>query len=365
MPFERQTLPQTVAEVEAGLASRLPGADTRLRRAVLSVLARVVGGVAYGLDAFIAYKAKQIFPMTADKDHLPRLARPWRIFQKHAEAATGKASMPGLDGKVFPAGEVMQRADGVQYQSMAEAEAVNGAALVPVECLTPGKEGNAAAGTTLTLVQPVEDFEFSGTVAEGGITAGVAVEDVEDMRGRLITRWQEPPQGGAVTDWKAWALEVPGVTRAWAYARWMGLGTVGVLFTTDNAESPIPDETMVQRVQDYLTDPERKPITAEVFVVAPTAKPIDVEIQDLTPTTEAVKQAIRDELTDLLRRQGEPGRVVLVSHVREAISTAVGEYDHVLIAPLGNVYPKKHELPVLGEVMFSASGEGGEDAGNG
>lgn len=361
MPFERQTLPQTVAEVEAGLASRLPGADTRLRRAVLSVLARVVGGVAYGLDAFIAYKAKQIFPMTADAEHLPRLARPWRIFQKHAEAATGKANMLGLDGKVFPAGEVMQRADGVQYQSTAEAEVVNGAALVLVECLTPGADGNAAAGTTLTLVQPVEGFEFSGTVAEGGITAGVNVEDAEDMRDRLITRWQEPPQGGAVTDWKAWALEVPGVTRAWAYARWMGLGTVGVLFTTDNAESPIPDETMVQRVQSYLTAPERKPITAEVYVVAPTAKPVDVVIQDLTPKTEAVKQAIYDELTDLFRREGEPGRVVLVSHIREAISTAVGEYDHVLIAPVNNVYPDKHELPMLGDVHFLDS----DDESNG
>lgn len=361
MPFERQTLPQTVAEVEAGLASRLPGADTRLRRAVLSVLARVVGGVAYGLDAFIAYKAKQIFPMTADAEHLPRLARPWRIFQKHAEVATGKAKMPGLDGKMFPAGEVIQRADGVQYQSTTEAEVVNGAALVPVECLTPGADGNAAAGTTLTLVQPVEGFEFSGTVAECGITAGVNVEDVEDMRGRLITRWQEPPQGGAEPDYKAWALEVAGVTRAWPKARWMGLGTVGVLFTTDNAENLIPDATMVQRVQDYLDAPERKPITADVYVVAPTAKPVDVVIQDLTPKTEAVKQAIYDELTDLFRREGEPGRVVLVSHVREAISTAVGEYDHVLIAPVNNVYPDKHELPMLGDVHFLDS----DDESNG
>lgn len=357
MPFERQTLPQTVAEVEAGLASRLRGADTRLRRAVLTVLARVVGGVAYGLDAFIAYKAKQIFPMTADAEHLPRLARPWRIFQKHAEAATGFVSMPGLEGAPFPAEELMQRADGVQYKSTAEAVAENGAALVPVECLTPGKNGNAAAGTALTLVQPVPDFDFSGTVAEGGITAGVDVEDVEDMRGRLITRWQEPPQGGAEPDYKAWALEVPGVTRAWPKARWMGLGTVGLLFTNDNEGNPIPDATMVQRVQAYLTDPERKPITADVYVVAPTGKPVNVVIQDLTPATEAAKQAIRNELTDLFRREGEPGRVVLVSHIREAISTAVGEYDHVLAAPLENIYPAKHELPMLGKVEFTTHNE--------
>lgn len=352
MPFERQTLPQTVAEVEAGLASRMPGADTRLRRALLAVLSRVVGGIVYGLDAFIAYIAKQILPMSADEDHLPRLARPWRIFRKQADAATGFAIFPGLDGKGMPPQTLMQRGDGVQYESTAEAVAKDDAAQVAVRAVKAGKDGNAAPGTALSLVQPVEGFEFSGTVAASGISGGVDVEDIEDMRGRLITRWQEPPQGGAVTDWKAWALEVPGVTRAWAYARWMGLGTVGVLFVTDEADSPIPDATMVQRVQAYLTDPERKPITADVYVTAPTAKPVDVVIQGLDPATEAVKAAVRAELKDLFRREGEPGRVVLASHIREAISTAVGEYDHTLIAPVNNVYSAKHELPMLGDVHF-------------
>lgn len=356
MPFERQTLSQTVAEVQAGLASRLPGADTRLRRAVLTVLARVVGGVAYGLDAFIAYKAKQIFPMTADEEHLPRLARPWRVFQKNPEAATGYAVFPGLEGKPFPAQTLMQRADGVQYESTAEAVAEDGEALVPVRAVKAGKDGNAAAGTTLTLVQPVEGFDFSGTVAELGISAGVDIEDIENFRGRLITRWQEPPQGGAVTDWKAWALEVPGVTRAWAYARWMGLGTVGVLFTTDDADSPIPDATMVQRVQAYLTDPNLKPITADVYVTAPTPKVNDIVIAGLDPATEAVKAAIRAELADLYRREGEPARMLPVSHIREAISTAAGEYDHELVTPLSNIYPAKHELPLLGDVHFMDEG---------
>jgi uncharacterized phage protein gp47/JayE len=132
----------------------------------------------------------------------------------------------------------------------------------------------------------------------------------------------------------------------------MGLGTVGVLFTTDNAASPIPDAIMVQRVKGYLTDPKRKPITADVYVVSPTPKPIDIVIEDLTPSTEAVKTAIRNELADLFRRAGAPGYAPPVSHIREAISTARGEYDHVLITPLNNIRPVRHELPMLGEVHF-------------
>jgi len=352
MPFERQTLPQTVAEVEAGLASRMPGADTRLRRALLSVISRVVGGVVYGLDAFIFYISRQILPMSADEDYLPRLARPWRIFRKPADAATGQALFPGVADAAMPPQTLMQRGDGVQYESTAEAVAKNGSAIVPVRAVKAGKDGNAAPGTTLQLVQPVENFEFTGHVADGGISGGVDIEGVEAMRGRLITRWQQPPQAGAASDWVAWALEVPGVTRAWPYNRWMGLGTVGVLFVTDEAESPIPDATMVARVQEHLTDPDQKPITADVYVAAPTAKLVDVVIEGLDPATEAVKAAVRAELQDLFRREGEPGRVVLVSHIREAISTAHGEYDHVLISPLGNVYSEKHELPLLGDVHF-------------
>jgi uncharacterized phage protein gp47/JayE len=274
------------------------------------------------------------------------------VFQKHAEAAVGFAVFPGTSGGVFPAGETMQRADGIHYESTAEVTAVNGEALVPVRAVVAGREGNAAPGSSLSLVQPVPGFGFSGKVAEPGISAGVDIEDVERFRARLITRWQEPPAGGALHDWEAWALEVPGVTRAWAYARWMGLGTVGVLFTTDDAASPIPDETMVQRVQSYLTDPCRKPITVDVYVAPPTAKPVDVVIEDLLPCTEEVKAAIRNELADLFRRAGAPGRIVRASHIREAISTARGEYDHVLIAPINNIHPAKHELPMLGDVHF-------------
>lgn len=359
MPFERPTLAGTVAEVEAGLASRLPGADTRLRRAVLSVLARVVAGVVYGLDGFIAYLAKQILPMTADAENLPRLARPWKVFRKNPEAATGYAVFSGLDNAVLPPQKLMQRADGVQYESTAEAVAVKGKALVPVRAVKSGNDGNAVVGTTLSLVQPVEGFEYSGAVAEGGLSGGFSIEDIEAMRGRLVTRWQEPPQGGAASDWKTWALEVAGVTRAWPYNRWMGLGSVGVLFTTDNAASPIPDENMVQRVYTHLTDPERKPITADVYVVAPTPKPVNVCIQGLYPVADSVREAVRAELYDLFRREGEPGRVVLVSHIREAISTAAGEYDHVLVAPVNNIYSEKYELPLLGVVDFLA--EGGDD----
>lgn len=363
MPFKRQTLEETVAEVEAGLASRLPGADTRLRRSVLAVLARVVGGVAYGLDYFIYRISQQVLPDTAEGQWLERHSRLWKIYRKQAAAATGTGSFTGVEGAVMPAGTLMQRPDGTQYESTAESVIQGGAALVPLRAVKGGAQGNAKAEGTLSLVSPVVGFEFNGKVAGSGISGGSDTEQDEALRKRLITRWHEPPQGGCAYAWKAWALEVPGVTRAWALPRWMGLGTVGVVFVTDEAESPIPDETMVQRVEDYLTDPIRKPITADVYVVPPVPKVNEIVISGLDPATEAVKEAVRAELRDLYKREAEPGRMLPVSHIREAISTAAGEYDHALVSPDANIYPAKHELPMLGNVVFLQS-EGGEDESN-
>ena len=90
MAFARPTLNELVQEAEASLASRLPGADTKLRRAFLAVLARVVAGVAFGLYGFIDWVSRQILPDTADISTLPRHGNLRRIPQK------GKAQAEGI-----------------------------------------------------------------------------------------------------------------------------------------------------------------------------------------------------------------------------------------------------------------------------
>lgn len=352
MPFERKTLQENVAEVEAGLASRLPGADTHLRRAVLAVLARVVAGVVYGLDAFISYVARQILPDTAEGENLHRHCRIWRVTPKLEEAAAGSVVFAGVAGPSMPAGTLMQRGDGVQYESTSEAGIQGGKAVVPVRAVVAGVGGNAAAGTVISLVSPQEGFEFSGSVAANGITGGVDAEQDARLRPRLLARIQRPPRGGSYADWERWALEVPGVTRAWPRPGWMGRGTVGLCFVMDEAEDIIPGEEMLARMREHLTSRATKPVTADVYEFAPTPKVIDYVIRGLNPSSDAVKKAVRDELADLHRREAEPGRVLLLSHMRSAISSAAGEYDHALESPDKDVYCAKHEMPLLGAVKF-------------
>jgi uncharacterized phage protein gp47/JayE len=95
-------------------------------------------------------------------------------------------------------------------------------------------------------------------------------------------------------------------------------------------------------------------VTAEVFVYAPVPRAIDVRVLDLTPDDPAgrVRQAVQDELRDMLLREGEPGAMLYRSWFWEAISIAAGERHHTLLDPPDNVQLLIGEIAVLGALNF-------------
>ena len=162
---------------------------------------------------------------------------------------------------------------------------------------------------------------------------------------------KNPPQGGSVADYERWALEVPAVTRVWVRPLWMGAGSVGVSFALDDdPTSIIPDVFKVDDVQAYLDD--RRPVTADVFVFAPTPLVVDFDVI-LSPDTAAIRVAVEQALADLLAREADLGGTLLLSHVREAVSTAAGEVDSELLAPSADVVALPYELAVPGTFTWS------------
>jgi len=166
----------------------------------------------------------------------------------------------------------------------------------------------------------------------------------------LLARIRQAPAGGAQHDYVGWALEVAEVTRAWVYPGWMGAGTVGVAFVMDARPDLIPTEDDVASVQAHLAG--LAPVTADVIVIAPTPYPVDLTITALTPGDDATRAAVTAEVRDLLIREGQLGGTILVSRLREAISQAAGETDHVLTSPSANVTAPAGQLPVLGAVTW-------------
>jgi uncharacterized phage protein gp47/JayE len=54
----------------------------------------------------------------------------------------------------------------------------------------------------------------------------------------------------------------------------------------------------------------------------------------------------------MLLRDAEPGGTILISHIREAISIAAGEVDHVLSAPAANVTHASGQLATFGAITW-------------
>lgn len=350
MPFDRPSLNQLISRIAGDVESRLPGADARLRRQLLAVLARAQAGAAHGLHGHLEWIARQVLPDTADIEFLERHASIWGVRRKPAAAAAGNVTITGTTGAVLPAGTVLQRSDGAEFATDAEAAVVAGTATVGVTAVVAGAAGNTAAASTLALSVPAAGINSTATVAAGGLAGGLDIEDIEDLRARLLARIQKPPYGGRTEDYETWALEVAGVTRAWISPLHLGVGTVGIFFVCDDqAVTIIPDAAKVQEVHDYID--ALRPVTAGVTVFAPVAVPLDFTI-DLTPDTAAVRAAVQTELEDLLRREAEPGGTILLSHIRQAISVAEGETDHDLVVPAADVAHGPADLAVLGVITW-------------
>lgn len=355
MAFARPTLQQLLDRIQADIESRLPGTDPRLRQSLLGIVARAHAGATHGLYGALDYLARQVLPSTCtDEDIFALHASWWGVPRNLAAQAKGNVTFTGTDGSVIDAGTTLQRSDGVQYTTDAEATISSGSATAAVTAVDGGQSTNATAGQKLTLVSPIAGVRSSATIAAGGLVGGADIETIDAWRERLRQRVQNRPQGGAATDYETWALEVEGVTRVWVMPLWLGLGTVGVFITRDDDASPIPDAGEVAAVQAYID--ERRPVTAAVTVYAPTAVPVDMTIS-LNPNTSAVQLAVTAELQDLFRRQdvedGAGSGTVLLTHIREAISRAAGENNHA-IDLVADVTLSPGEIATLGTITWQA-----------
>lgn len=348
MPYSRPTLQQLINRTSADAIARL-GLEELLRRDDMQVLARVLAGASHALHGHIAWLAEQVIFDTAEAEYLERWASIWGVVRKAAAASAGNVTITGNNGLVIPAGTAMVSASGIGYTTVADVTIAGGSATAAVLADAAGAAGNALAGSLLNLSTPIPGVASQVIVAAGDLTGGTDIETDDALRARFIARIQEPPHGGASFDYVTWAREVAGVTRAWVYPQELGLGTVTVRFVRDNDVSLIPDAAEVLSVQQYID--ARRPVTANVNVVAPVAVALNFSIS-VTPNTLAVKAAVESELIDLIRRESEPGGTILLSHIREAISIAAGESNYTMTTPSADVTRSVGQMTTMGTITW-------------
>lgn len=349
MPFDRPALATLINRAQADIDSRLQGTDAALRRSLSGVLARMDAGLAHGLYGYLEWIALQVMPDTAEMEHLERWASIWGVSRKAASAATGTVTCSGAAGAVLPLGTLMQRADGAQYAAVADVLFTTATAGAPVRAVTAGNAGNMAAGGTLQLVSPVLGVTAQGAAA-AGLAGGADEETDAAFRARLLARIRNAPHGGDARDYESWALEVPGVTRAWCSPREMGAGTVTVRIMMDGAYADgIPTAADVARVQAHID--AHRPVTAEAYVAAPVPVPLDARAV-VAPDIPSVRLAAEASWRAAIVRDAVPGGPIRVSRLREALSVATGEYDNALLAPTADVVVATGHMAVPGTLVW-------------
>ena len=351
--FNRPSLADLVNRITNDVLQRLQ-TDNVLRRADAQVYARVLAGISHGLYGFIEWVSQQIIIDTAEAEFLERWASVWGVQRLAATSATGTVTFTITPGAAdIPAGTLVQTLDGTQFQTTHDVTVNGTQATSPVAAVSPSAAGNGYGGQSVSLVTLIAGVQ--STAALGSLSGGADLETDDSLRARLLNRIQQPPQGGDANDYVQWTLQAPGggATRAWCTPLQFGPGTVGVPFVCDGNGSGaaiLPTAEQIKAVQDYIDSV--RPVTAAVTVYAPDSLPIDFTIQGLLPDTLAVQQAVEAELADLIAREGQPGGILLLSHMRSAISAAADESDYVLQLPSENVVLATGQIPIMGAVTW-------------
>ncbi|XQE65763.1 baseplate J/gp47 family protein [Pseudomonas sp. P3C3] len=353
MDFKIPSLADTRELTATDMQTWLPGKSAATRRTTVGVIAHAQAGVEQGLHAHIEYRARNFLPdEQADAEGIERWARGYGLWYLEPTFANGPAVAAGMPGAVLDAGNRMQSRAGAVYvlQDTLVLGSEGGEGTVQAE--EPGAAGNLPAGSVLTLLSPVPGVQPTLVVGAAGIAGGADAEQLQGLLARVQDRMRNPPKAGHLDDYVSWAKAAhPSVTRAWATEHELGIGSVVVRVVCDNEDTPIPSAQVLEAVDEYIG--KRRPAgRRSVYVLPPVAELINYDIR-LNPDSSATRAAVEAELRDLHRREAVPGGTLLLTHIREAISTAPGENDHQLLAPLTNVATTPGKLAVVGGFTWS------------
>lgn len=315
---------------------------------------------------YITWLSEQIFPDKAGEEWLRgRHAKIWLGSAKSATYAQGSVLFSGVAGTIIPERTRFASSVSGDLRTYETTEAiVLSADPTPARsiALTAGRSSNVDPGTVLSLTSAVEGAESSVTVVT--LDGGIDAEDKEDLRTRILQRIRNPPMGGDAEDYVAWALAIPGVTRAWCAPLEMGIGTVSIRVMMDVLRANIngfPTSFDLEAIAEEI-DKARPVAVKDRFILAPIPEPISFTIRQLVPDNLAVKATIEKNVATMLNEKAAPARakngVMLPAQdiFKVWISNAIMETDGVESFKLeceDFVMPSNGSLAVLGTISYS------------
>ena len=360
MPWVTPSLPDLRAlgrdNVSAGLNGGAPIPNSALR-----VLTDSNSGLAYLNLKYIDWLANQLLPDTAETSWLDRHANIWVGGRKLGAFASGTVTFTGTAGAVVPSGTILTY-NSSSYQTTADVTIGPGATAGPVVASVGGSAGNLAAGMGLSLAIAISNVDGGATVVT--MTGGIDVEIDADLRVRVLRRIQNPPMGGDAGDWEAWALSVPGVTRAWCSPMEMGPGTVTLRFMMDEVNSAyggFPQASDCAAMLSFLNTV--RPVTVkDLFAIAPLPELINFTVSGLALAGSSTQAAIAANVTAMLTDRAapaftlngvaQPAQTIYAAWVSDAILNTTGVAEFTLTMA-DHIMPTAGSLATLGTISYA------------
>lgn len=333
----------------------------RSPRGLFSAIVRNNAQLLWGAHMHLSWVGRQVLPQTADEEALLSHADTWGIYRRAPTRAIGRVTLAGAPTLAIPAGLELRAPTGaILATTQAGALDGEGAGVFEVRALAPGPGGNVAGGVALPLVSPLAGLDpQSATVDVDGVAGGADIETPAALLDRLLARIRRPPHGGAAFDYPTWVLNAFAASHVAVRPLFYGPGTVGVVVAMGSRTAPRPPTpTEIEAIARHLgqiNGPHgERPVTADVTVLGASLVelPLTLEVE---PDTPGVRAAIAAAHAAFLAREAAIGEPVYFSRLSEAISSAVGEYRHVLMAPTRDVAYGPLQLPTPGPITWVAS----------
>ncbi|MDR1353660.1 MAG: baseplate J/gp47 family protein [Treponema sp.] len=355
MSFKRDSLTVLRDRTYANYMSLYRPLDKTPRHNLLKVLASVDAGINHQLLGDLDFLAKQIFPDTAEGEHL-RSHWSSRVAPLYAVAATGTISVPGVPGAVLPAGLVYTAPSGQHYfTEMSFRVGSDGFAAAAVRAETFGAEANLAAGETLSLSSSIPPgVDSTAAVTGDGITGGADAESDEAYLVRVLQAIRNPVRYGKPGDFADWAADSsPEVSRAWEFRNFGVFGAVLILVTGGNQIDGIVPVGSLALITSYISE-VAPPV---LFTVrTPALIPLEPAIALLpAENTTSNRTAVTGRLKQYLQTAAAPGMACTAGMLREVIIDGVTISDAAVKlngSESGQVTTTILELPVLGDITW-------------
>lgn len=352
---------KSIEEIYGQMLARFQ-AETGMETAGSSDLAvrfYAVAAQIYGLYVQGEWMSRQCFPQSAQGEYLDLHAQLRGIRRRDASTAQGVIRFlsdgPAAAALTIPEGTVCMTAGLVRFETTEAAvlEQGSSAADVPARALEPGRSGNVAAGSILTMA--VAPVGISGCVNPEGFSGGADPEGDEALRERVLETYRRMPNGANAAFYQQEALSFPQVAAAVVIPRSRGIGTVDVVISTAQGE---PEEELLKEVQEHFT--QRREIAVDVQVRRPQLQTVDVAVA-VAPaegyTLQAAQNAARSEINAWFDGT-RLGQNVLRAALTELAFAPAAVGNCAVLSPAADVMVPSDSLPQLGSLSVTEMEEG-------